>query len=960
MEAYRLRPDRRFLWAVADVHLFLTGQERREVVVTFREGLWHVRYRGGDVGAVPEFPDFGDFVRLLTDWVGRLDAARPLGLAADGGAASRLAEVDRALDRFLAPHAMAALGRLEELWRAGSRDPGLLPRATRALTLLTLQGLDAAEVGDALPARAIALLALAKGLTRAPMVREASLLAEITEYGAHAREVAASLPPGDPVRLYVFGEDGRLEELARGSSGGAEARYLWLLRLARRRDEQLWADWYQSHFRHEDVLLPALAAGLRLDRFGTNETLGAALPSVVYRELLEHGAVRDGGGLSKARRAARRFWAEVRPLAGRVLPRWFRVSSVAEEVESELGGVARAHRAPFWDAETVRAYYRRHLYSAAYTLGLHYLDDLSAIPAVQRFAGDLGEPREGIAADFRRWYGDLADSKAGRPASPRLLEDLDRLPTLGARPLMRSFREVTARLRLGTPQVYVGARRLVSRMDSRMSHRVHLGRLAHTALLDLRLAERVYGSVAATAPVHYPGAHAWYLKLTGQHERLDGLLQSDAWPPETRADILGRLGDRLEPELLRRGYERLMADAPDSWAVRSKYVDHLERTKRYDDAVSVIRGWLERHDRSAGFDYIGARTALARMHYLAGRYAEGWEAVAEVVESQQAGAMGRAALLLERLERTGEAEELGQALVERYPDFVWARRVLAELYWRRGRHEDAARVLTASPHRIGVEDWHWTIGPAFEEVFARRPPRDGLAAFAALVGQGIGPTELGEIVTVLSRAGHHELAFSLGSSLRGFGLEDLMFRVGGYRSLRAWKGESEALDWLRKQIPVRLFDAWSTVAYDQEEFDLVWELAGDPGRGEHADFVWLMRAAAWVRQGARDDVRRRALADHYLDPAPGHYHALGRFLLGLETEPAVLALATDPKKRCEIAYYVGLRAQAERRYADASDWYRVTLETGQERNGEYRWAFSALNRWEQAGKSLARLAAEAS
>lgn len=70
--------------------------------------------------------------------------------------------------------------------------------------------------------------------------------------------------------------------------------------------------------------------------------------------------------------------------------------------------------------------------------------------------------------------------------------------------------------------------------------------------------------------------------------------------------------------------------------------------------------------------------------------------------------------------------------------------------------------------------------------------------------------------------------------------------------------------------------------------------------------------------------------------------------------------ATDPKKRCEIAYYVGLRAQAERRYADASDWYRVTLETGQERNGNTAGRFPHSNRWEQAGKSLARLAAEAS
>jgi len=960
VEAYRLRPDRRFLWAVADVHHLLTGQERQPVAVTFREGRWRLRYRGEDVGTLPELPEFGDFMGLLTNWVNRLHATHPLGLAADGAASSQLAEVDRELDRVFAPHVVSALGRLDGLWRRGSRDPGLLPRATRALTLLTLQSVDAAEVGDALPARAAALLALTKNLAPDPMVREEGLLAQLTGHGAHARRLVTSLAPDDPVRLYVTRDDAELESVAEKRGAGPEARYLYLLRLAQRGNEKAWSVWAQAHFRGQDAVLPVSTAGLALQRFDADREFSETVMAAVFRELDRHGTASSPqeGEVRRVWQEVRRVLSEARRIARALLGRLLRTGGLGAQFEADLETVARGHAAPFWDAETVRAHYRRSYYSGWYTLGLHYLDGLSSVEAAREFAGKPGKPGGRPSADFERWYRDLVDFKAGQPDPRRLLEDLDGLSALGARPLMRTLEELERHV--GAPTLLVGVQRLVSRMDTRMSHRVHLGHLAHTVLRDLRLSEWLHGSIVEAAPAEYPFVETWYLKFRGQFELLDRLLQSAVWPVETRAEILGRLEGHLGPELLRRGYERLIADVPDSWAVRSKYVDYLERAKSYDEAVPVITGWLERHDRSAGFDYIYARTALARMHYLAGRYEEAWTAVEDVVESGQAGAMGRAALILDRLGRADEAEKLGRALVERYPDHVWARRVLAELYWRRGRHEQAARVLKAAPQRIGFSDWRWTIAPAFGEVFGRGSAPDALAAFSALLGQGVGPFELRELVPAIAEGGNHELAFKLASALRATGFNDLVLRLDAYRNLRAWKGRAEALDWLRTTVSRQLIDASGMIAYDQEEFDLVWELGGDPGRGEDADFAWLMRAAAWVRQGARDDVRRRALADHYQDPVPGHYHALGRFLLGLETEQTVLKLATDAKKRCEIAYYVGLRSEAERRYADASDWYRVTVETGQSRNGEYRWAQQALTRWERRGTSLARLASDAS
>jgi hypothetical protein len=81
--------------------------------------------------------------------------------------------------------------------------------------------------------------------------------------------------------------------------------------------------------------------------------------------------------------------------------------------------------------------------------------------------------------------------------------------------------------------------------------------------------------------------------------------------------------------------------------------------------------------------------------------------------------------------------------------------------------------------------------------------------------------------------------------------------------------------------------------------------------------------------------------------------------VGLEDDDALLQIATAPDRRCEIAYYLGLRAWSERRYEDASDWFRVVLETGQRREGEYVWAMDALDGWAGTRRRL-REAAERS
>ena len=57
LAAYRLKPDRRFRLAVAQLHSLFTGEDMVRTEVTFHNGRWRVHYKGTEVGLLPELPD---------------------------------------------------------------------------------------------------------------------------------------------------------------------------------------------------------------------------------------------------------------------------------------------------------------------------------------------------------------------------------------------------------------------------------------------------------------------------------------------------------------------------------------------------------------------------------------------------------------------------------------------------------------------------------------------------------------------------------------------------------------------------------------------------------------------------------------------------------------------------------------------------------------------------------------
>lgn len=82
----------------------------------------------------------------------------------------------------------------------------------------------------------------------------------------------------------------------------------------------------------------------------------------------------------------------------------------------------------------------------------------------------------------------------------------------------------------------------------------------------------------------------------------------------------------------------------------------------------------------------------------------------------------------------------------------------------------------------------------------------------------------------------------MSSQLRSNGMGHMEFLLASYRYLKEWKGKDNALAWLTKAIPAQMLNPASMAIFREGQYDLLWDLIRNPEKGEHADFVWLMRA----------------------------------------------------------------------------------------------------------------------
>jgi len=501
------------------------------------------------------------------------------------------------------------------------------------------------------------------------------------------------------------------------------------------------------------------------------------------------------------------------------------------------------------------------------------------------------------------------------------------------------------------------ARSYGNRLDSRPAHLWALGDLSYRHIWDMPNAERLYRRAAELDRDNRQAP--WVARLTRDTLQLRRIVEDAAAPHARRVEAARLLGlDSLAPSTYVKGwFEKLIAARPGDWSTRDDYIGLLEAHDDWVTIERVAKAWLEQWETNArdSFEPVNARVALSRALVHQKQYADGWDVVRPAIPSYVNAAMMQGARALGKLGRLDSAYALAVESADRYPDAASPHVMVAEVLQNQRKYAEAAKYL--QQHSKWFDSWTWRgrITDSFLDVFRERPEREATDAIQQLASAGIPDWLLGQFGIGLRQRKRPDLAFAMqarSSEPTGAGGQALPMQA--YTSLREWRGDSVAVFWLR-QLTRGLDGPTAMILYQDNAFEELWSLE-PPGR-QYSTFTWLMRAAAAANKPSLGRRHRDELLAYYRRPIRDDYHTMGRHLVGLASESELLALATTPERRCEIAYYLGVRARAEGRPYDAADWFEVSLETRQMREGELIWSAQQLSAWANQGKTLGVLEA---
>ena len=949
----RLRPDRRVLLAVADLHNILTGTPRRPVFARWTGAGWAVEY--GDprfaVGTLPELASLADARRMLAAWATAVGRTRPAASATTAEPALA-SDVRRAIDSVSAPIAFEALARVDQEWQR-SHDPRLLSVAAEGLTTLAMFVDDRTDMADAVFARALAASVAARVLSPNPPRRAEAILAYELGYGSEAHDSANALAADDPVRVFLDRDDSVLVKLADRDRPDPLARYL-AMRRAAETGKAAWDSALTRSARWSGVSTAGLETGFASDAFDFARDIPGPFARATFLEL---DRVAPSSSLTDRvlGSARRQFFASLDPGLGGSLGSPQEIAAL----ERRLGDARNRFSGPFADSALVAGYYRSTYFAAVAGAARFALQALSSVPASEALAARMkGDQPGGAGAEYAGWLAHLARAKAGRDAKPELTTDIANARWLGQQQLGLAFEEVARGALFNEhPDVADVARSYASRLDSRPAHLWAAADVSYRHIWDMPNAERLYRRAAELDRDNRQTP--WVARLTRDTLQLRRIVEDATAPHARRIEAARLLGvDSLARGAYVRGwFEKLIAARPGDWSTRDAYIEVLDA---HEDAVTIERvakEWLEQWEVNArnSFEPVNARVALSRALVQEKRYADAWEVVRPAIPSYVNAAMMQGSRALGKLGRLDSAYALAVESADRYPDVASPHVMVAEVLWRQRKYAESAKYL--QQHSKWFDSWTWRgrITDSFLDVFGDKPEHEATEAIQQLASAGIPGWVLGQFGIGLRHRKRPDLAFAMQArSSEPTGAGGQVLPMQAYASLREWRGDSVAVSWLR-QLTRGLEGPTAMILYQDNAFEELWSLER-PGR-QYSTFTWLMRAAAAANKASLGRRHRAELLAYYQRPIRDDYHAMGRYLVGLTSESDLLALATTPERRCEIAYYLGVRARAEGRPYDAADWFEVSLETRQMREGELIWSAQQLSAWANQGKTLAVLEA---
>ena len=951
-DVYRLRPDRRFLIALGELELLVSRKPQASLHLAWRDGAWHIDSVGVPLGTVPEMATYADWRSVLEK------RARTL-VGVGAPASSNPPDTIRAhAEAFEAARQIQALKSVDAQWpAAGLPNPELISLAAQAAVALSVQSLDTLEIADLVPARAMAVLALASALDK-PRPGDEALMAATLGYWPDAARLARALPEDGAVRLYAESRTTELVGLASRNAADAQTRYLALLSLGRKRDRIAWEKFQDERFRGQDFSLPVLKTAAELNSFEVDASLGNAVLYAAMAELT---------GPPKAPASSEPPRGDVSPVALFVAMMQdqlkARPQGLAREFESRLAPLSAASHGPLWDADATRAWHRGAFYSGLHRLGRRYLDQLAAPEATREFSQYLEGSPEGVASQFGAWYRGLSAELSGSPEYDRQFDELLTLTALGSPAVYRVADGLRTRFYKNRDSSALLAERVARRLDGRPVNVGYMNQLMYYPLYDLRLVEAGCRSWLQRGWSDDLGTAGRCLRFLNDTENLVRMLERRDLDLEVRAGALAsycQMPDASE-SLCRSRYRLLAEESRYERIVVRPWIDYVERKlKDYAGAQRIAEGWLSHHDRSAGLIWFVYRGRLAHLMSLQGRHREAWATIEPVLSSSQGAVMTWAVEILEKLGRTDDAYALARQTIDRYPDSEGTRIVLADMLWRQKRFSEAALVLSPPQvsYQVGDLAFRDELTPRFAQTFAKAPDAEVETAVGALQGQGIRARTIAYLFPPLAATGRADLAFQLQTALSATHQhiwDVAVWKLEGYRLLEKSKGREAAVAWIREAIPPPQREASLESFFNRKAWSLLWDAVPPAEETKQSEWVWLMRAGATTVDQSVAATHREDLRSHYAEANPRDLdRTLARHLLGLEPRDAVLAAITKPDQQCKAAYFLALPEIGSGHYDRASDGFQLVYGTC---SATWSWrlvslAEQILGEWYTFGQTL--------
>ena len=950
---YRIKPDRRFLYAIEEIDRLTSGRTTTATLsLRFDQDHWSLELDHESVGTLPEVPAYADWGPLITGWTSRCLARRRATPNADP--IPELANLAADLSQGSPEQVLAALGQVNRLASNRALHPALVTAAATGSVWLVVQTYDALELSDPLVGHTLALVALSKALEPGKVRSDEVLLLRTLGYEAAAAEASKTLPPGDPAGPFARFDTQGLAALAADKTA-ARAQYLELLDMARERGPIRWWEAFRKSRWSREVNLGSLRAIAELADFESIKETAAALTAAAF---LQTTAPKAERGKSEGLWGPEAWPSE--PLSAYLESAHARLASPPEAqtgaFEKAAARNAAAEDGPLFDGQSLRSFQRATFYSGIHEEAVWAFDFFGSTDAGEALARELKDPAPGTASELKAWMLARVAVRNGGPHGP-MIRDLADWRHVGVAPLERVISFLSWTGESGTdPSNRQMLRNVAWALDSRPANLRAASSFARNPLIDVPRVERLQQSLGDAAPYTTDAA----VRHAGRIGDVRALEAFAADPNQSRsarllALILLRGKKGADPSFARAQYAALMKAEPEDTGILGTLIEELRNAKQPAAARDAVTAWLANRP-SDDHDLRWAHAVMLKAETFADekRWKDAFATIRPTIPVYSEEALTESAWFLEEEGDWDEAMKLATAARERYPDGHVPCAIMARLLWRQEKFAEAAGLL-AGARVLNRAEWEGDLASSFGHVFAEADPRLGQSAFAALKERKINPLYLAALAKNVGGRGNHKLAFAMLSSLTDAPeAEKAGILIWAYDELAKTDGEAAAAQWLR--TATRNAHQLALVAFQFQRYDLLWGPLEDPARPTKTDEMQVMRAASLLYTREADSPRREELVQYFEARPSNVWKSMGLFLLGkLTPEQFDQQTRGTNLTMASRGWVLGMRAAEQGRYEEASDWFEIAVESDQSHEPPNAWAYMIMSRWMSKGQSLAEL-----